>query len=337
MKDTEGSDSIQPSLASTEEPSSRWFLRRLLTFIQKYALLMLFLSIVIALSIASPVFFSPRNLLNILRQTSVNGIIAVGMTFVIIAGGIDLSVGAIAALSAVVSASFGHPGQPVFLAFLGGIATGLACGAINGILVGRFGVASFIVTLGSMTILRGLSLVITEGKSVIDLSAEFTAVSGNYVFHVPVPVLIFVLVVLMGFFILGFTRYGRYVYGVGGNELAARVSGINSRFIIGFTFVISGVLAGLAGVVLASRVQTGSPVAGIGYELDAIAAVVIGGTSLSGGVGSIFGTFVGCLIIGVMNNGLDLLNVTSYFQQIVKGMAIILVVLLDKRMNLVRS
>jgi ribose/xylose/arabinose/galactoside ABC-type transport system permease subunit len=298
---------------------------------------MLFLLIVIALSIASPVFFSSRNLFNILRQTSVNGIIAVGMTFVIIAGGIDLSVGAIVALSAVVSASFGHHGQPVFLAFLAGIATGLACGAINGILVGRFGVASFIVTLGSMTILRGLSLVITQGKPVIDLSTEFAAVAGNYVFHVPVPVLIFVLVVLMGFFILGFTRYGRYVYGVGGNELAARVSGINSRFIIGFTFVISGVLAALAGVVLASRVQTGSPVAGIGYELDAIAAVVIGGTSLSGGVGSIFGTFVGCLIIGVMSNGLDLLNVTSYFQQIVKGVAIILVVLFDKRMNRVRS
>ena len=136
---------------------------------------------------------------------------------------------------------------------------------------------------------------------------------------------------------MNFTRYGRYVYGVGGNELAARVSGINTRFIIAGTFVISGVLSAVAGVILASRVQTGSPVAGIGYELDAIAAVVIGGTSLSGGVGSIFGSFVGALIIGVMNNGLDLLNVSSYFQQIVKGVVIILVVLLDKRVNRVRT
>ena len=148
------------------------------------------------------------------------------MTFVIIAGGIDLSVGAIVALSAVASASFGHPGEPVLFAFLVGIATGLVCGAINGIIVGRFEVSSFIVTLGTMTIIRGLSLVITAGKSVFDLSTEFTAVSSNYIFDVPVPVLIFLLVVLLGFLILNFTRYGRYVYGVGGNELAARVSGI---------------------------------------------------------------------------------------------------------------
>ena len=328
---------IQPPLVSTEESARRWFLRGLLILSRKYVLLMLCLLIVIAISFVSPVFFSSRNLFNILRQVSVNGIIAVGMTFVIIAGGIDLSVGAIVALSAVASASFGHPGEPVLLAFLVGITTGLVCGAINEIIVGRFEVSSFIVTLGTMTIIRGLSLVITAGKSVFDLSTEFTAVSSNYIFYVPVPVLIFLLVVVVGFLILNFTRYGRYVYGVGGNELAARVSGINSRFIIGFTFVISGVLAGLAGAVLASRVQTGSPVAGIGYELDAIAAVVIGGTSLSGGVGSIFGTFIGCLIIGVMSNGLDLMNVTSYFQQIVKGLAIILVILLDKRMNRVRT
>ena len=330
--------SIQPPLANAEEaPASSWLRPRPPALIQRYALLIVFLLIVLAISLASPAFFSSRNLLNILRQTSVNEIIAVGMTFVIIAGGIDLSVGAIAALAAVASASFAHPGDPVFLAIFVGIATGLGCGVINGIVVGRFGISSFIVTLGTMTILRGFALVVTQGKSVIDLSSEFATIGSGYIFYIPIPVIIFLFVVVVGSLILNFTRYGRYVYGVGGNELAARVSGINARFIIGFTFVISGALAALAGVVLASRVETGSPVAGIGYELDAIAAVVIGGTSLSGGVGSIFGTFLGCLIIGVMSNGLDLLNVSSYFQQIVKGTAIILVVLLDNRMNQVQS
>lgn len=243
-----------------DDVSGHWFQRNIARLIQRYALLLLFLLIVLALSIASPVFFSSRNLLNILRQTSINGVIAVGMTFVIISGGIDLSVGAIVAISAVVATSFAHPGQPVFLAFLIGIGVGLLCGVINGVIVGRFEVASFIATLGMMTILRGLSLVMTGGKPVINLSSQFASVGGGYLFFIPVPILIFLLIVLIGMLMMTFTRYGRYVYGVGGNELAAKVSGINTRLVVAGTFVISGVLSAVAGVILASRVQTGSPV-----------------------------------------------------------------------------
>ena len=302
--------------------------------LRRYALLLVFLSIVVALSLSSPVFFTTRNLLNILLQTSINGIIAVGMTFVIIAGGIDLSVGAIVALSAVVATSIAHPGQSAFLALLIGVGTGGICGLVNGIVVGVWAVAPFIVTLAMMTILRGIALVYTNGSPVINLSDQFNSIGGGHIFFIlPAPVFAFLLVILLGLFVLKFTRLGRYVYAVGGNELSAKVSGVSTRFVISLTFVISGILSGLAGVILASRVTSGSPVAGTGYELDAIAAVVIGGTSLSGGIGSVFGTFIGALIIGVINNGLDLINVSSYYQQIVKGLVIFLVVLLDKRMN----
>jgi ribose/xylose/arabinose/galactoside ABC-type transport system permease subunit len=260
-------------------------------------LLIAFLVLILALSIVSPAFFSSRNLLNIVRQTSINGMIGVGMTFVIISGGIDLSVGAIVALAAVVSTSFAHPGQAVFLAVLIGIAVGLGGGALNGLIVSRGGVAPFIATLGMMTVMRGLALVITGGRPVINVSDGYNLIGGGYLIGIPIPIIIFIIIVLAGIFLLSATRYGRYVYAVGGNVLSAKVSGINTRNISASVFVISGILAGVAGVVLAARVKTGSPVAGLGYELDAIAAVVIGGTSLSGGIGSVFGTFIECFFL----------------------------------------
>lgn len=298
----------------------------------RYGIYIAFVLLVAAIAITSPSFLKVSNIINILRQISVNGIIAVGMTFVIITRGIDLSVGSILALSAVIATSVAHPGQyPVVIPVLAALLVGLCLGAVNGYFIAKKNLAPFIVTLGMMTIARGMSLVYTDGRPIIGLSDSYNEIGGGYLFGIPVPVLVFIVVLLSGIFLLNYTRFGRYVYAVGGNELAVKFSGINTNRVIIWTYAISGALAGLAGVVLSSRVMSGSPSMGQGSELDAIAVVVIGGTSLSGGVGSIAGTIVGALIIGVMNNGLDLLNVSSYWQQIVKGLIIVLAVLLDRK------
>jgi inositol transport system permease protein len=301
-------------------------------FFSKYGIYCAFGLLTGILAITSPPFRTLTNFRYVLEQISINGIMAVGMTLVIITAGIDLSVGSVLALSAVVATSFAHPGGyflmvPVAL----GVLTGLACGAVNGILIAKQRLAPFIVTLGMMTIARGLALVYTSGRPVNNLSDAYDKIGSGSIGGIPFLALIFFAVVLLGVFILHFTRFGRYVFAVGGNELAAKVSGVNTDRILIGVYALTGALAGLAGIVLSSRVMSGPPAAGAGYELDAIAAVVIGGTSLSGGVGSMAGTVVGVLIIGVMNNGLDLLNVSSYWQQIVKGLIIVLAVLLDKK------
>ena len=284
------------------------------------------------LSITSPPFRTVSNIENILQQISVNGIIAIGMTLVIITAGIDLSVGSVLALSAVVAASFAHPdAHSLIVPIVLGVTTGLCCGLVNGILIAKKRLAPFIVTLGMMTVARGLALVYTSGRPIINLSDSYDEIGGGTMGPIPIPALIFFAVVLFGIFILHYARFGRYVYAVGGNELAARVSGVNTDRVLIGVYALAGALAGIAGIVLSSRVMSGSPATGTGYELDAIAAVVIGGTSLSGGVGTIAGTIVGVLIIGVMNNGLDLLDVSSYWQLIVKGCIIILAVMLDRK------
>lgn len=301
-------------------------------FVSKYGIYFAFALLTGVMGLVSPPFRTLSNLENILQQSSVNGIMAVGMTLVIITAGIDLSVGSVLALSAVVATSFAHSDtHSLIVPILIGLVVGLACGTVNGVLIAKRRLAPFIVTLGMMTVARGLALVYTSGRPVIDLSDAYDEIGGGYIGGVPIPVLIFFGVILLGVFILHFARFGRYVYAVGGNELAAKVSGINTDRILIGVYALTGALSGLAGIVLSSRVMSASPATGAGYELDAIAAVVIGGTSLSGGRGSISGTIVGALIIGVMNNGLDLLNVSSYWQQIVKGVIIILAVLLDKR------
>jgi ribose/xylose/arabinose/galactoside ABC-type transport system permease subunit/ABC-type sugar transport system substrate-binding protein len=298
-------------------------------FLSRYGIYFALLLLVVILSIASPSFRSMSNVENILQQISVNGIIAIGMTLVIITAGIDLSVGSVLALSAVVATSFAHPDTPTLLIpILLGVATGLSCGLVNGVLIAKSRLAPFIVTLGMMTVARGLALVYSSGRPVINLSSTYDQIGGGMLGPVPISALIFFVVVLGGIFILHYARFGRYVYAVGGNELAAKVSGVNTDRVLIGVYALTGALAGVAGIVLSSRVMSGSPTTGTGYELDAIAAVVIGGTALSGGVGTIMGTIVGVLIIGVMNNGLDLLDVSSYWQQIVKGVIIILAVIL---------
>lgn len=300
--------------------------------ISKFGLLIAFIIICTILSVASPNFLNIQNILTILRQISINGILAIGVTYVILTGGIDLSLGSMVALTGVIAATFAHEGSynaavPICLGMLAGVVFGL----INSLVITKGKVAPFIVTLGMMTIARGLALVISRGRPITNLSKEFKFIGGGDVLGIPVPVLILVLVAIISVIILSNTKIGRYVYAVGGNENAANASGINVNMIKTFVYTVCGALSGLAGVVLASRITAGQPNTGVGYELDAIAAAVIGGTSLLGGIGSIVGTILGALIIGVINNGLDLLNVSSYYQQIIKGIIIICAVLIDRK------
>jgi ribose/xylose/arabinose/galactoside ABC-type transport system permease subunit len=301
------------------------------SWMARFGLPAAFLALCAVLTWTTPAFFTLQNWLIVLRQISINGILAVGVTYVLLTGGVDLSLGSQVALAGIVAALFAHPGEysPVVPVAMG-IGTGILCGSANGLMVTRGRVAPFIATLGMMTAARGLALLISGGKPVSNLSDAFTGIARRDLFGVPVPILILGGVAALSHLLLANIRLGRYIYAVGGNEAAARASGINVNAVKNFTYAVCGGMAGLAGVVLASRITTGQPNAGIAYELDAIAAVVIGGTSLSGGVGGIRGTILGALLMGVINNGLDLLNVSSYFQQIVKGTIIVGAVWLDQ-------
>lgn len=297
-----------------------------------YALLLALVAIAVPLAIAKPAFLTVQNLVIVARQISINGILAVGVTYVLLTGGVDLSLGSVLALAGVAAATLAHPDSgPLILPIVVGILTGTACGAVNGFVVTRGNVAPFIVTLGMMTAARGLALLWSGGRPVSNLRPEFTFLGSGSFVGIPLPVWALLLVAAASWVFLSNFRLGRYVYAVGGNEPAARASGINVQGVKLFAYTVCGAMAGLAGVVLAARITTGQPNAGIGYELDAIAAVVIGGTSLSGGVGSIGGTLQGALLMGVINNGLDLLNVSSYYQNIVKGIIIVGAVWLDSR------
>ena len=309
---------------------------------REYGIYLAFAILVIALSFANQYFLTQSNISNVLLQTSINGVLAFGMTFVVITRGIDLSVGSVLALAGIVSSSFattssiaavaGGP-YPVFVALVIGVLIGAATGAIVGVIVARFAVPAFVATLGMLSAARGLTLIYAGGRPVPALTPQFRWIGTGNLFGVPAPVIIFGAVFLFSWFILSRTRFGRYVYAVGGNPRAAKTSGIDVIRIRFAVYVICGALAGLAGMLLAARTGSALTQAGIGYELDAIAAVVIGGVSLSGGVGRVTGTLIGALIIGVMNNGLDLMGIESYYQQVLKGMLIVGAVMLDQRGN----
>lgn len=299
----------------------------------KYGVYFALIFLILILSVMTDTFFTTRNLLNVLRQISMNCILAFGMTFVIISDGIDLSVAATVALTGVLASDFAHPGTyPVLVPIGIAIGVGLLIGAANGILVAKTGVPAFIVTLGFQQIIRGIAYIYTDGRSVIDLSEEYQFIGQGNLLGIPFPIYILVAFLIVSYILLQRSRYGRYVYAVGGNHMAAKVSGIKVPKIKMTVYMISGVCAGVVGVILSSRTSSGNPNAGMSYELDAIAATVIGGTSMSGGKGTVLGTLVGALIIGILNNGLDLINVSSYVQQVVKGIVIIGAVLVD-RMN----
>ena len=277
----------------------------------------------------TPHFLTVSNLLNVAQQTSINAIVAVGMTFVIISGGIDLSVGSIVALSGVVLGALLQAGQPLAVALAAALAVGIACGLLNGALVSVGGLPPFIATLGMMSVARGAALVFTEGRPVSGFDEGFRSLATGSLGFIPAPVVVMVAVYIAAHVVLTRTTFGRYVYAIGGNEEATRLSGVAVRFHKTAIYGVSGVMSAVAAIVLTARLNSAQPIAGTMYELDAIAATVIGGTSLMGGEGTLAGTLVGALIMGVLRNGLNLLGVSSFLQQIVIGGVIVGAVLVD--------
>ena len=287
----------------------------------------------VVISALNSSFIDPSNLKNLLRQVSINALISFGMTFVILTGGIDLSVGSTLALSSAVMANFIKGGMDPILGILVSALIGLILGTINGVVISYGRVAPFIATLATMTIFRGLTLVYTDGNPISSLTDDplFHMFGQGYFAGIPVPAVVMLLAFALCWFILNKTPLGRKTYAVGGNEKVSFIAGIKIERIKIFAYAITGLFCALAGSILTSRLNSAQPTAGTGYELDAIAAVVLGGTSLSGGKGRILGTLIGVLIIGTLNNGLNILNVSSFYQQVVKGIVILLAVLMDRK------
>lgn len=308
--------------------------KKLKSIIGEFGIIIALLLEIILFSSLSPFFFTTDNLLNVTLQTSITAIIAAGMTFVILTAGIDLSVGAMVAFSGVIATSLLKINLPFSLSFplaiLVGVTVGALSGAFAGLFVTRFNITPFIVTLALMTIWRGSAYIYTDGRPIWGLPETFGILGSGRLFGIPVPTIVMVIVYVIAYVLLTRTKFGRYVYAVGGNKEAARLAGININKVILLVYVISGSLAAISGVILASRMNSGQPNAGLMYEMDVIAAVVVGGTSLFGGRGSIIGTFLGAMLIGILRNGLNLLNVGSYVQMVVLGIVILLAVLLDQ-------
>lgn len=304
-------------------------------FYTKLGPLTALLVLVILVSILNQSFLNVNNLMNLFQQTSINAIIAFGMQFVILTSGIDLSVGSILALSGAFAAQMILMGMPPILAFIIGIICGAVFGAFNGLLIAYGKAAPFIVTLATMSVFRGATYVLTNGNPItgpkMNNSFSFQFLGQGYLFGIPFQVYIMVVLFAICYFLLHKTTFGRKTYAIGGNERAAFVAGVNTKKMLIWIYTIAGFLAAVAGMVLTSQLASAQPDAGTGYEMDAIAAVVLGGTSLAGGKGKMFGTLVGALIIGVLNNGMNLLGISTFYQQIVKGIVILIAVLLDRK------
>lgn len=318
--------------AIVKKPSKYGMLNCIVRFIREnMGILVGFIILCVILSIVSPAFLTRMNIMNVLRQVSTNLYLACAMTMVIIAGGIDLSVGSVVALSGVITGGLiAFNNYPVPVAVLCGILVGVLIGAFNGAVVATTSIPPFIVTLATMNIARGLAYVYTGGQPIRVMSDQFNFIGAGYFKDViPMPVIYLIVIVIISAIILNNTKLGRYIYAVGGNREAARFAGISIPKVLFFTYIYSGLMAGITGVVLASRMFSGQPTAGQGAEMDAIAAVVLGGTSMSGGIGKIGGTVIGALVIGVINNGLNLLNVNSFWQYVIKGIVILIAVYID--------
>jgi ribose transport system permease protein len=326
----EPADRTTESTTVTAGPARPSTVRDLL---RRFGIFVAFLLLVVVLSFLSDSFLTVSNLLNIARQVSINAIIAAGMTFVILTAGIDLSVGSVLAFSGAIIAGLLSTGQPLLIGIAAGLLLGAALGLVNGLVVTRGGVQPFIATLAMLTIARGATLVYTDGRPITGLPDAFVWLGAGDVGRIPVPVIIMAVVFLAAYVVLTQTVLGRYIYAIGGNEEAARLSGVNVTLYKTLAYALSGVLSAVSAIILTARLNSAQPTAGVGYELDAIAAVVLGGTTLAGGEGSISGTLLGAFIIGVLNNGLNLLNVSSFYQQVVKGVVILLAVLLDRRLR----
>lgn len=313
--------------------------------VSKYGILFILMGLIVIIGTISPAFLKVQNFMNIIKQVSVVGIIAMGVTIIIITKGIDLSSGSVLALAAVVAASFAQRSDwgmkfypnlgeiPLIVPIMAALLIGAMAGGINGLLISKYKLPAFIATLGMMTVARGLALLYSDGRPISTLTDSYKFIGQGEILGIPFPVIIFIIVGVISYILLNHTKFGRYAYAIGGNEKAALVSGIDVNKYKLMVYVYGGLLAGLAALILSSRVNSGQPGMGNMYELDAIASATIGGTSHSGGVGTIGGTIIGALIIGVLNSGLDLMNVSSYWQQVVKGLIIVGAVMLDMKKN----
>ena len=298
--------------------------------LKNYGILFAFALVCIALSWLSPVFFTRVNILNVIRQSSIFGIMGVGMTFVILTGGIDLSVGSMLAFSGAIAAGLLKAHAPLVLVIPAALGVGAILGLVNGFIITVGRITPFITTLAMMSVARSLTLIYCNGYPISGFPPAFRFIGGGDILGLPFPIIVFLLTVVLATVILRETRLGRYTYAIGGNEETVRLSGISTTFYKTMVYVFSGLTAGLSAIILCSRLNSAETVAGTGYELDVIAAVVIGGTSLSGGRGTVWGTLVGALLISVINNGMILLGISPYFQQLVKGLIILGAVLLDR-------
>ena len=317
--------------------------------VRKYGIIIILILMIAVLSIIQPVFLTPGNIFNVLAQSSIFGIMALGMTFVIVSKGIDLSVGSVLALSGVVAATVGQtadatikffpnlPVQPVIIPILLALIIGAACGSINGFLIAKTKIPAFIATLGMLTVARGFALIYTNGRPVFNVIPGITFLGSNVFGRIPVPVIIYFTMIIISYFLLNKTRFGKNTYAIGGNITAAEVSGVNVPKYLILIYTYCGLLAGLAALVFVGRVASISPGAADGYELTAIAATTIGGTSHSGGIGTIGGAFVGALVLSVLRNGFTLMGVSPYWQKVAEGIIIVVAVIIDMRKNAKRE
>jgi ribose transport system permease protein len=302
----------------------------LLDLLRRFSVVVIFLGLVLIFGAISGDFLTPSNLLNVARQTSIVAIVSVGMTFTILTAGIDLSVGSLVAVTGALAAmASARWGMPVPVAILVGMASGAVAGGISGLLVAKGGLPPFVATLAMMAAARGATLVITDARPITGVTKAFRDFGNGFLLGVPIPVWVLIMVAVLAWWVLAYTRFGRYVYALGGNEETAKLAGINVDRIKILVYVISGALSGLAGMILAARLNSAQPTAGIAMELDAIAAVVLGGTSLAGGAGGVGGSVIGALIMGTLANGLNLAEVPSYIQKLIQGAVIVLAVVLD--------
>ncbi len=320
---------VQEGTAATVETQPRAGID-VRSILRNYGIVFAFLLVCAILAILAPAFRSWTNVLIVTRQASVVGIMAVGMTFVILTGGIDLSVGSILAFSAAVVAGFLKDGMPLGFAVLAGLVVGALMGLVNGFIITVGRITPFVTTLGMMSIGRSLTLIHNNGIPISGFQPSFRFIGAGNVLFIPFPVIIFAATVVVAGVVLRETRLGRYTYAIGGNEEAVRLSGIPAGFYKTLVYVLSGVTCGIAALINASRVNSAETVAGTGYELDVIAAVVIGGTSLMGGRGSVWGSLIGALLIAVINQGMVLLGIGVYYQGLLKGCILLGAVLLDR-------
>lgn len=283
----------------------------------------------IVLTLSTDKFLTPNNIINVFRQISINALLTIGITHAILIGGIDLSIGSVLAASGTFCCGFIADGMPVGLALLIGILIGIAFGFVNGYIISRSEIPPFVVTLAMMSVARGFAYIYSGGRPIRSQQEFFNKIGNGYIGSIPVPVIIVLVIAIIASYVLNRTKFGRYIYAVGGNREAAKYSGVDVKNVEMIVYIISGFLAALSGIILAARMYSGQPTVGQGFEMDAIAASVLGGTSFTGGAGTIGGAMIGALIIGVLNNGLNLTKVPFYYQLVIKGIVILLAVFFD--------